>query len=70
VGYPVPGGNKYRNMTLQVGGVSKIESIKYAHESRELRKAVLVVQQKKEKRKMKTTDPTFHQRGRPTSLNP
>jgi hypothetical protein len=23
-------GNKYRNMTLQVGGVSKIESIKYA----------------------------------------
>jgi hypothetical protein len=27
LGYPVPGGNKYRNMTLQVGGVSKIESM-------------------------------------------
>jgi hypothetical protein len=27
--YPVPGANKYRNMTLQVGGVTKIESIKY-----------------------------------------
>jgi hypothetical protein len=30
MGYPVPGGNMYRNMTLQVGGVSKIESMKYA----------------------------------------
>jgi hypothetical protein len=29
-GIPVPGGNKYRNMILQVGGVSKVESIKYA----------------------------------------
>jgi hypothetical protein len=29
LGYPVPGGNKYRNMTLQVGGVSKIESMNY-----------------------------------------
>jgi hypothetical protein len=26
-------GNKYRDITLQIGGVSKIESIKYAHES-------------------------------------
>jgi hypothetical protein len=26
--------NKYRNLALQVGGVSKIETIKYAHESR------------------------------------
>jgi hypothetical protein len=26
--YPVPGGNKYRYVTLQVGGVSKTESIK------------------------------------------
>jgi hypothetical protein len=33
VGYPVPGGNKYTNLALQVGGVSKIEAIKYAHES-------------------------------------
>jgi hypothetical protein len=32
--YPVPGGNKYRNLDLQVGGVLKIETIKYAHESR------------------------------------
>jgi hypothetical protein len=26
-------GKKYRNLALQVGGVSKIEIIKYAHES-------------------------------------
>jgi hypothetical protein len=32
LGYPVPGGNKYRNLALQDGGVSEIESIKYAHE--------------------------------------
>jgi hypothetical protein len=30
----VPGGNIYRNLALQVWGVSKIEAIKYAHESR------------------------------------
>jgi hypothetical protein len=30
---PVPGGYKYRNLALQVGGVSKIETIKYSHES-------------------------------------
>jgi hypothetical protein len=30
LGYSVPGGNKYRNLALQVGGVSKIETIKYA----------------------------------------
>jgi hypothetical protein len=29
LGYPVPGRNKYWNMTLQVGGVSKIESMKF-----------------------------------------
>jgi hypothetical protein len=29
----VPGGNKYRNLALLVGGVSKIETINYAHES-------------------------------------
>jgi hypothetical protein len=28
LGYPVPGGNKYRNMTFQVGDVSKTESMK------------------------------------------
>jgi hypothetical protein len=27
------GGNKYRNLALHVGGVSKIEAINYAHES-------------------------------------
>jgi hypothetical protein len=32
VHYPVPGGNKYRNLALQVRGVSKTETIKYAHE--------------------------------------
>jgi hypothetical protein len=35
LGYPVPGGNEYRILDLQVGGISKIETIKYAHESRE-----------------------------------
>jgi hypothetical protein len=34
MGHPVPGGNKYRNLALQVEGVSKIETIKYVHESR------------------------------------
>jgi hypothetical protein len=34
IAYSVPGGNKYRNLALQVGGVSKIETINYAHESR------------------------------------
>jgi hypothetical protein len=33
LGYPVPGRNKYRNLALLVGRVSKIETIKYAHES-------------------------------------
>jgi hypothetical protein len=28
---PVAGGNKYRNLALQVGGVSKIETIQYAN---------------------------------------
>jgi hypothetical protein len=31
LGYPVPGENKYRNLALLVGGVSKIETIKYVH---------------------------------------
>jgi hypothetical protein len=34
VQYPVRGGNKYRNLALLVGGVSKIETMYYAHESR------------------------------------
>jgi hypothetical protein len=29
LGYPVPGRNKYRNLALLVGGVSKIETINY-----------------------------------------
>jgi hypothetical protein len=33
LGYLVPGGNKYRNLALLVGGVSKIETINYTHES-------------------------------------
>jgi hypothetical protein len=33
LGYLVLGGNKYRNLDLLVGGVSKIETINYAHES-------------------------------------
>jgi hypothetical protein len=33
MGYPVPGGNKYRNLALEVGRVSKIKTIKCAHES-------------------------------------
>jgi hypothetical protein len=32
--HPATGGNKYRHLALQVGGVSKIETTKYAHESR------------------------------------
>jgi hypothetical protein len=33
MGYPVPGGNKYKNLTLQVEGVLKTETTKYAYES-------------------------------------
>jgi CobQ-like glutamine amidotransferase family enzyme len=33
--HPVPGGFKYGNPALQVGGVSKIGTIKYGLESRE-----------------------------------
>jgi hypothetical protein len=32
--HPVPGGYKYGDLALQVGGVSKIERVKYCHESR------------------------------------
>jgi hypothetical protein len=32
--YPVPGGNKCRNLALKVRRMSKIETTKYAHESR------------------------------------
>jgi hypothetical protein len=34
LGYPVPGGSIYRNLALLVGGVSKIETINYTHQSR------------------------------------
>jgi hypothetical protein len=34
LGYPVPGGYKYGDLALQVGGVSRIETIKYGLESR------------------------------------
>jgi hypothetical protein len=33
LGYLVPGENNYRNMVLLAGGVTKIETINYAHES-------------------------------------
>jgi hypothetical protein len=33
LGYPVPEENKYRNLALQVEGVSKAETTKYVHES-------------------------------------
>jgi hypothetical protein len=34
LGHPVPGGNKYGELALQVGGVSRIGTIKYGLESR------------------------------------
>jgi hypothetical protein len=34
IGLPCSWEKKYRNLALQVGGVSKIETIKYAHKSR------------------------------------
>jgi hypothetical protein len=30
--FPVSGGNKYRNLALQVEGVSKIQTINYVHD--------------------------------------
>jgi hypothetical protein len=48
-GYPVPGRNKYRYLALEVRGVSKIETINYAHESPwdlDLRKAALAMPDK------------------------
>jgi hypothetical protein len=64
LGYPVPGRNKYWNLSLLVGGVSKLETINYAHESHEKGCAVDARQ------KLKSTDSTSHQRGRPTSTKP
>jgi hypothetical protein len=46
LGYPVPGGNKYRNLALQVWGVSKIETINSALRvpwDSDLRKAALAM---------------------------
>jgi hypothetical protein len=34
LGHPVPGGYKYGDLALQVGGVSRIGTIKYGRESR------------------------------------
>jgi hypothetical protein len=34
LGHPVPGGYKYRDLALQVAGVSRIWTIKYSLESR------------------------------------
>jgi hypothetical protein len=34
LGHPVPGGYKYRGLAFQVGGVSRIGTIKYGLESR------------------------------------
>jgi hypothetical protein len=34
LGHPVPGGYKYGDLALQVGGVSRIGTIKYGLESR------------------------------------
>jgi hypothetical protein len=61
-------GNNYRNVTLQVGGVSEIDTIEYGHECRgtktreRLRWRCTAT--------MKATDPTSRQRGHPTSTNP
>jgi hypothetical protein len=63
LGNPVPGGSKYRNLAFQVVGVSKIETIKYVHESRGTGCSGDV------RKKLKSTDPTSRQRGRPTSAN-
>jgi hypothetical protein len=66
LGYPVPGGNKYRNLALLVGGVSKIETINYA--------AVGLGSEKgctgDARQKLKSTDPTSHQRGHPHIKKP
>jgi hypothetical protein len=47
LGHPVPGGYKYGDLALQVGGVSRIETIKYGVESRgtQTRKRLLRQQQ-------------------------
>jgi hypothetical protein len=34
LGHPVPGGFKYRDLALQVGGISRITAIKYGLVSR------------------------------------
>jgi hypothetical protein len=68
LGYPVPGGNKYRNLALLVGGVSKIETINYAHESHGTLNGKGCAGDVRQK--LKSTDPTSRQRGRPTSTNP
>jgi hypothetical protein len=67
MGYPVPGGNKYRNLAaFLVWGVSKIETNMFMSPMglRSEKGCADDAQQK-----LKTTDPIYHQRGRPTSTN-
>jgi hypothetical protein len=45
-GYPFPGGNKYRNLALQVGGVSKIGTIKCIPWDSDLKIATLAMPSK------------------------
>jgi hypothetical protein len=59
LGYLVPGGNKYRNLALVVGGASEIETINYA-----LRSGKGCAGDARQK--LQSTDPTSRQRGRPT----
>jgi hypothetical protein len=66
-GYPVLGGNKYRNLTLQVEGVSKIEAINILVSPVGLRSEKVCASYAQQE--LKTTDPTSRQRGRPTSRN-
>jgi bacterioferritin-associated ferredoxin len=58
-------GNKYRNMTLQVGVVTEIETIKYVHEFCGTQKGC-----GRCPKKLNNIDPTSRQRGCPTSITP
>jgi hypothetical protein len=67
LGYPVLGRNKYRNLALQVGGVSKIElNILMSPSGFKFEKGCTG----DARQKLKTTHTTSRQRGRPTSTNP
>jgi hypothetical protein len=62
--YPVPGGNKYRNLSLQVWG--SLNNMLMSPMGLRPEKGCTGDGQQK----LKTTDPTSRQRGRPTSKNP